>query len=428
MKTEPTKCFFIAGNPVLHSLSPVVFSAYAGHTGIQHHYLKAHCRSAADVKILLDNGFSGGNITAPLKEEVLSLGFKQSEAVRMINSANTIYEKNGDLAFENTDINGVRNALRTVIPDPNGLKAVVVGIGGAGRAAVFALLEGGCEVVILNRNIENAQKWAAKFRCGAASLYQPGNAVRKAHIIVNTIGETESFASEILQHHVILDADYKTRPLKTRAEQIGATYISGEEWLIFQAIPAFKLFCGHETRHELLRDALMKREFRQSGNVVLIGMMKSGKSTVGRILSAQTGRRFADTDALVEQKIGKSISEIFSEDGEERFRHIEHEVFTECMKSDNQIIAAGGGLVIDSRNRDLILQSSFGVWLFASPEKLASRKDDDYRPLLKEGNSKDVLKKILKDRFSAYVQSSHVILPVEHDNEEEVVSVLLSLL
>lgn len=428
MADKQKRYFFIAGNPVLHSLSPVLFSAYAGHSGIQHHYLKAHCRSVADVKILLDNGFSGGNITAPLKENILSLGFTKSRTVELISAANTVFLKEREFKLANTDVDGVAGALSNFAGELNGKMAVVVGIGGAGRAAVFALLEAGCEVVILNRSVDKAQKWATKFRCGAASLYQPGNAVRKAHIIVNTIGETESFASEILQHHVILDADYKTRPLKTRAEQIGATYIPGEEWLIFQAIPAFKLFCGHEARQELLRDALMKREFRQSGNVVLIGMMKSGKSTVGRILSAQTRRRFADIDTLIEQKVRKSISEIFSEDGEERFRHIEHEVFTECMKSDNQIIAAGGGLVIDSRNRDLIRQSGFGVWLFASPEKLASRKDDDYRPLLKEGNSKDVLKKILKDRFSAYVQSSHVVLPVEHDNEEEVASVVLSML
>jgi shikimate dehydrogenase len=85
---ENTKYFFIAGNPVLHSKSPQLFDAFAKDGGLRYSYVKALCKNAADIKLLLDNGFSGGNITAPLKEEVLKLAFDRSQVVQRINAAN----------------------------------------------------------------------------------------------------------------------------------------------------------------------------------------------------------------------------------------------------------------------------------------------------------------------------------------------------
>jgi shikimate dehydrogenase len=150
-----------------------------------------------------------------------------------------IVEKNGKLTLENTDIDGVKNALQTVISDFAGRKAVVAGAGGAGRAAALALIESGCDVTMINRTVEKAKFWADKLGCWFASLENAEELIRQAGIIVNTISSVDNIIPHIQSHHIVLDADYKISPLKYICREKGATYISGHHWLVYQAIPAF---------------------------------------------------------------------------------------------------------------------------------------------------------------------------------------------
>ena len=113
-------------------------------------------------------------------------------------------------------------------------------------------------------------------------------------------------------------------------------------------------------------------------NIVLCGFMGCGKSTVGRNLARKTGKRFVDMDAYIEKKTGKTISEIFTDQGEDGFRDIEHEVCLELADKSNLIIATGGGALTFERNvrvfkgKDIIVL--LDVPLEVSRERLAARQ------------------------------------------------------
>jgi len=419
-----TKYFFIAGNPVSHSKSPQLFDAYARDAELPHRYIKALCTKADDVELLLRNGFSGGNITAPLKEEILSLGYPRSLTVDKLRAANTIFELNGELMFENTDGYGVIDALLPVVGSFTGKKAVVTGIGGAGRAAFWALLQLGCEVSILNRSMENALYWAEIFGCRAYGLYQPADSILNADIIINTVPVVDSMIDHIQKHHIILDADYRNCPLKELAVTAGATYISGTEWLMYQAVPAFTLFGNRVCGIDILKESLQKEHLQPKKNIILVGMMMSGKTTVGQILAKKLEMKFTDTDTLIEQMTGKTITEIFEQEGEHRFRHYENEVFRKCIDSENQVIATGGGLVLEAENRKGIHKKGIVVWLFTSAKELASRSDSQSRPLLDTDNKEKRLTELLGRRFSDYIQSTELLIPTDDKTPEKIAELI----
>jgi shikimate kinase len=100
-------------------------------------------------------------------------------------------------------------------------------------------------------------------------------------------------------------------------------------------------------------------------NLVLVGLMGSGKSTVGRQLAERLGRSFIDTDAVVADRAGRTIAEIFQTDGEAAFRHMESQIIAEVTSAGGAVIATGGGAVLSAENRALMRQDSLVVWLQA---------------------------------------------------------------
>jgi shikimate kinase len=137
--------------------------------------------------------------------------------------------------------------------------------------------------------------------------------------------------------------------------------------------------------------------------VWLIGMMGSGKSTVGRLAAYRVGIPFFDTDAIVEERAGMSISEIWEERGETGFRRMESAVLRD-MPDSGVIVAAGGGAVLDPVNRDLMARASKIVWLRCDPAVIAARlRDKVDRPLLARSPER-VLDALLDDRTPIYAE------------------------
>ncbi len=112
-------------------------------------------------------------------------------------------------------------------------------------------------------------------------------------------------------------------------------------------------------------------------NIVLIGFRGTGKSCVGRAIAYRTKRRFIDADDYLEQKVGKTIKEIFSEGGEERFRQIESEIIEELTLLDDVVIAAGGGAVLKEENVKNMKRNGFVVLLEADIETIHKRLIED---------------------------------------------------
>ena len=155
-------------------------------------------------------------------------------------------------------------------------------------------------------------------------------------------------------------------------------------------------------------------------NIVLIGMMKSGKTSVGKMLAEKTNMEFIDTDRHIEIEANKSIAEIFEQDGEDVFRKIESKVLIEVLESENQIISTGGGIVLSKQNREEIKNNSLSIWLFASPSVLACRENNTLRPLLKAENTELKLQELLEKRFPNYIECADLLIVTDNYPIDEI--------
>ncbi len=140
-------------------------------------------------------------------------------------------------------------------------------------------------------------------------------------------------------------------------------------------------------------------------NIVLVGFMGSGKSVVGRRLAKEFSFEFIDTDQWIEEKSGKTISEIFSEEGgERRFRELESEVIFEVAQRERSVISTGGGAVISPSNRTTLCEKGILVWLKARPDLILKRaqKRPGERPLLRGSDPLGEIKRLLEEREPYY--------------------------
>lgn len=146
-------------------------------------------------------------------------------------------------------------------------------------------------------------------------------------------------------------------------------------------------------------------------NIALIGMMGSGKTTVGNLLKEELNNfTFIDTDTKIIEKENKSINEIFSMYGEEYFRNIETEILKNILNNDNQIISTGGGIIKSEENIKLLKENATVIYLKASAEKLYERvKNNKERPLLNTENMLKKIKQLLNERENNYNKADYTI-------------------
>jgi len=145
-------------------------------------------------------------------------------------------------------------------------------------------------------------------------------------------------------------------------------------------------------------------------NIVLIGFMGSGKSSIGRELSQILNYPLVDTDHLIVKRTGHSIPEIFASEGETAFRNHESAVLQALLdeKKERQIIATGGGIIERPENRLLLRKLGYVVWLIVSPEEILHRTSRNRdRPLLNNDNPEDTVRTLLDHRIPLYKESAH---------------------
>lgn len=145
-------------------------------------------------------------------------------------------------------------------------------------------------------------------------------------------------------------------------------------------------------------------------NIVLVGLMGAGKSTVGKIIAEKLLYRFVDTDELIVKKAGISINEIFAQLGESNFRLLESQVIKEVSSSFDQIVSTGGGAVINPENVCALKSGGLLVYLRSSAENLFERiKGDSGRPLLQIENPLKKLQSLLDERSKYYEQADIIV-------------------
>ena len=157
--------------------------------------------------------------------------------------------------------------------------------------------------------------------------------------------------------------------------------------------------------------------------------MGSGKSTIGKVLSERLDYDFYDTDKLVEKVVGKKIKEIFEQNGEQYFRLKESEELDKTRKLKNAVIATGGGIIENEKNRLFLKEEKKVIFLDSSIERQYDRtKESQKRPLLNNGDSMKILKNLYQKRLSFYQEVSKLKISMDNLTEGKIFEKILDFL
>jgi len=162
-------------------------------------------------------------------------------------------------------------------------------------------------------------------------------------------------------------------------------------------------------------------------NLILVGFMGTGKSSLGRLIAKKTGRRFVDTDQLIVLNEGREISQMFKENGEDYFRQIETSTLASLRATGGQVIATGGGIVTRPENTPLLHELGFVVWLQADEEEIFRRvARNSKRPLLQTENPRKTISDLLASRRSLYEAVCDFSIDTTHFSQKQAAEAVIS--
>jgi shikimate kinase len=162
-------------------------------------------------------------------------------------------------------------------------------------------------------------------------------------------------------------------------------------------------------------------------NIILIGFMGTGKTTVGRLLAESIGCGFVDTDDLIKERAGLAIPEIFNRFGEEYFRRLEREIIHQVVTKDGMVIATGGGAVMDPKSFALMKQRGYVIALDASEQTLRQRLQSCRdRPMLMSEDPAKTIKQLLVLRRPLYYQA-HYVVTVDGKTPSQIVDEIMQI-
>ena len=342
----------------------------------------------------LKNGdFTGINVTIPYKKDVIPYLDALSPAAQKIGSVNTIVRRaDGSLFGHNSDYFGFVSLVKHSGIAVEGKKVLVLGSGGTSNMVVTALRDLGAAPVVISRSGEN--------NYGNLHLHSDASVIVNATPVgmyPNT-GVSPIDLNRFPKLDGVLDVIYN--PAKTQllldAEKLGIPHENGLWMLVAQAKEASEYFTGKKLSDDMIARIHHKLS-RQMKNIVLIGMPGCGKSTIGNLLARKLGRKFVDADEEIIQLAGKSIPEIFAQDGEEIFREWETMALEHLGKQSGLVIATGGGCVTRQGNYPALHQNGSIVWL----ERDLSLLPTDGRPL-SQSNRLEEMYAVRKPMYEAF--------------------------
>jgi len=247
----------VMGHPVAHSRSPMLHGYWLRTLGIEGAYELADVAPddfAAFFRGLGANGFAGGNITKPHKEQAFRLVDRREDAADAIGAVNTVWYENGALIGGNTDWLGIVLSLDAIAPGWDKGRAVVLGAGGAARAATYGFRQRGLSVSLVNRTLARAEQLAANFPGVTVHGYDAlPRLMADADVLINTtsLGQAgnpplEIDLTSLKRSAIVYDVIYV--PLETgllkAARRAGHRTVDGLSMLLYQAVPGFAHWFG----------------------------------------------------------------------------------------------------------------------------------------------------------------------------------------
>ncbi|MEG2002112.1 MAG: shikimate kinase [Clostridia bacterium] len=380
------KNYQLIGEKLAHSFSKEIHGAFSEYCYDLKEIAKEDLESFVK-KCELD----GFNVTIPYKKAIIPYLDKIDDVAKNIGAVNTVVIKDGKKFGYNTDFYGFEYLLKHCDIELENKKVLILGSGGTSQTVqAVAKHHGAKEIVVVSRSGENN--------------YQNISRHSDADVVVNTtpVGmfpnnyDSVIDISDFKNLSGVVDVIYN--PMMTKllydAKKRKINYSNGLPMLVAQAKYSRDLFMGNKISDDIIDEILIQQR-RKLANILLIGMPGSGKTSVGEEIAKRLGRQFFDTDAMIIERNGKSIMEVFAERGEEFFRSVESETMLEIGKKNGIVIATGGGIVKTDANDFAMQQNCFVVYVDRDIDRLARNG----RPLSKDVNT---LAEIYRERQSKY--------------------------
>ncbi|MBP3622204.1 MAG: shikimate dehydrogenase [Lachnospiraceae bacterium] len=447
---QSDKYIGIFGNPIKHTLSPVIHDTISKELGISERYIPFHITDnlGEAISTAFSDGVLGLNITVPYKQEVMQYLVDVDPAAKAIGAVNTLVRMEEGYKGYNTDMPGLYKAITSEGLDLAGSKVIMFGAGGAARAVAYMCVNyGASKVYIVNRTYENAKKIAEDMNKAfdkdvivpvSSDSYKDIPVDSYLFIQCTSVGLHEKDGLPLVDdkeffNMAIAGVDLIYNPAKTPflklMEDLGKKAINGLKMLLYQGVMAYELWNELTVSDELVEKVYIAlRKAIYGDNIVLIGFMGSGKTTVGRYIESHYGYSFLDTDAYIEEKEGMSISDIFATKGEEYFRKLETEVLEELsLNLSNTVVSTGGGMPLKEGNARFLKKIGKVFYLKASSSSIYERvKDDTGRPLLQVKDPYAKVCEMLEIRNPIYETASDFILDTDRREVETIASTITS--
>lgn len=445
-----TRTLGLLGDPVEHTMSPLIHNTLSDIVGLNNVYVPFHTRSEnleSAVKGAYALNILGLNVTVPHKYEVMKYLSAIDEGGQAIGAVNTLVRTENGYKGYNTDMLGLLREVRSYGVELDGQDVIILGAGGAAKAVAYMCVSNGAgHVYILNRTVAKAQAIADHMNdffgnqsMTAMSIQDYHKLPEKKYIVFQSTSKglyphsDEVVIEDPAFYKLIsvgIDLIYKPfcTGFMSLCRQAGAKSYNGLKMLLYQGIIAYELWnditVDEETADEIYRKLLKKTR----DNIVLTGFMGSGKTTIGKLLSERYGYTFIDTDQYIEEKCGCTIAELFSKKGESYFRQLETDILKELNASlTHAVLSTGGGLPLREENAAELATLGTVIYLQITPEEVISRlSGDNTRPLLSGDDPEQKVRDLLTYRTPLYERAADLTIPVTKLTPEYIVEEIIS--
>ncbi|MDR0364117.1 MAG: hypothetical protein LBH92_03760 [Bacteroidales bacterium] len=346
--SEKVEIFAVAGNPISHSLSPQMMNEAMGATKINGYYTRISAGTPEEIIHVMKNlRIKGCNITAPFKENIVRYLDLYDSRVQQTGCSNLILLKDDQFVGYNTDVNGIFQSLDEIEIDFLGQSALIVGYGGAARAAAYTLKMMHMQTYVTGKNPIKVEEFAQKTGCIPVDFENIQQAIDNAAIIISTIPKEAVLLHKatFFEQQVVLDCSYNNPTLEQKVTSRNGYYIDGKRWLLYQGAPSFKIFTDKDAPAETMFNALKKKAETPS----VISVISSSENILGTI-SAH----------LIDFKECAFID--FAEDAKSSVRKLRKR-----LKKTESLIHVALILLDEMQYKDLyefVSEETFSFWLF----------------------------------------------------------------